>query len=92
MLFHSGRRVDNAGNRARQPLSSPNHHGIAHARFPARVPNQDEVCCLRGEDPDARHDLSGQPAGYVHRLLSEVRHIGPTSAQAAKRRLAVGAA
>jgi hypothetical protein len=92
MLFHAGRRVDNAGDRARQPLSSANYHRIAHARFSAGVPEQDEICRLGGEDPDARHDLSGQPAGYVHRLLREVRNIGPSSAQAAKRRLAVGAA
>ena len=59
-------------------------------RVSAGVSEEDEVGGLGGEGSYPRHDLCCESAGHGHRLGRKLRHVGPATAQAAKRGLEDG--
>ena len=66
--------------------------GVADARLAAGVAEQDGVGDVAGERADAGHDLGGEARGDRDGLAGQRLDVRPSLAQAAQRRLAVGAA
>ncbi|MBV9809571.1 MAG: hypothetical protein JO286_20475 [Solirubrobacterales bacterium] len=64
---------------------------MADSALALGMAEQDVIGGLRGQASDVRHDLLGQTPGYAHRLVGELGHVSPVSAQPAESCLAVGA-